>query len=658
MENKIIIHYLWFENYNCFHNQGINLSSKYRFKFDPQKEKVYVEDNSNKFINDFFGENIDVTAIVGENGTGKTSLLRFILSLCKGDYIEHSCVIVCEKNAEYWAGRYYLENDNRKYKKINIDGFNTIEPEINQYNQQRFPFGSNIRFIYLSEVFNERLFGETYDGADNLSLASILYSQSINGKEDRNSKNPVLRYIHRINDWRLNFISNGADFVQQFKIHFPPYIQISFNYDTEAFTKWYIRLNTNKESGLYEENTEKSLRISANKLKKDYLKNNNYTDDNGVFIKNKIAEAIFMNIITSFDFVANMKKTEGQAIIDMMKKMNTSSKNAWKNVYELLLQIDINNEEYNKNLNNKNQKLSEEAVYIPVNANKYIQFMDYFLEFAQDTDKYTYQRYDENTIWIPTDNIETIKEFFNNYKQCVEIVDFLSFSWGLSSGETLLLNQFGKLMSKLKRNSNGKYYLPSDVNSESPAENAIIMLDEVEVAFHPEWQRAYFDALLSFIRKNIADQGTHVQIIIATHSPIILSDIPKQNTVFLKRNEKGTETVDNPETFAANIFSLYQNAFFLDEAGIGCFSEKKLCELIDEIHQLYGDDKTHSAHKKEEVTKKIYCIGDPYIRHKFEMEYQYEVESAEGAKIALEKRIKDVEVQLNELKQQRNKLGE
>ncbi len=289
---------------------------------------------------------------------------------------------------------------------------------------------------------------------------------------------------------------------------------------TEAFTKWYIRLNTNKESGLYEENTEKSLRISANKLKKDYLKNNNYTDDNGVFIKNKIAEAIFMNIITSFDFVANMKKTEGQAIIDMMEKMNTSSKNAWENVYELLLQIDINNEEYNKNLNNKNQKLSEEAVYIPVYANKYIQFMDYFSEFAQDTDKYTYQRYDGNMIWIPTNKIETIKEFFNNYKQCVQIVDFLSFSWGLSSGETLLLNQFGKLMSRLKKSSDDKYYLPSDVNSDFPAENAVIMLDEAEVAFHPEWQRAYFDAFLSFIRKNIADQGTHVQIIIATHSPM------------------------------------------------------------------------------------------------------------------------------------------
>lgn len=358
-----------------------------------------------------------------------------------------------------------------------------------------------------------------------------------------------------------------------------------------------------------------------------------------------------MNIITSFDFATNMgKKKEEQVIIEMIEKMDTSSRYAWENVYDWLVQIQ----------NNK-------AVYIYVNAEAYIEYMNYFSEFVKDTGKYEKYYFAEG-IRISTNKIETIKEFFNKYKQCVEIVDFLSFSWGLSSGENLLLNQFGKLMHILEKNANGKYYLPSNVNPTIPANNTIILLDEAEVAFHPERQRIYFDAFLNFINENIAKQGTHVQIIIATHSPIILSDIPKQNTVFLKKpeekgekkDEKGTKSVDNPETFAANIFSLYQNAFFLGESEIGCFAEKKLCDLIDEIHQLYDD--TTSARptqkQKEEIIKKIKCIGDPYIRHKFEMEYQYEVEKAEGARIALEKRINDMEAQLKELKLQRNKLGE
>ena len=215
-------------------------------------------------------------------------------------------MIVGEINNKFWAVGYYLKNNQIEYKKIDIDGVDIFEPAINQYDQQRFPFGKITRSIYLSEVFSESLFGKTYAGADDLSLASILYSQSINGDEDRSTTNPVARYIHRINDWQLNFIATGADFVQQFKILYPPQIQISFNYDTEAFTRWYISLNTNKKE--YKENTDKALLFSANKLKKDFLQRDVYTDNNCVFIKDKIAEAIFMNIITSFDFVANMKK--------------------------------------------------------------------------------------------------------------------------------------------------------------------------------------------------------------------------------------------------------------------------------------------------------------------------------------------------------------
>lgn len=194
MENKIIIHYIWFENYSCFHNQGINLSSKYKFKFDPDNGKVYMEDNSCKFIDDFFEKNIDVTAIVGENGTGKTSFLRFILSLSNGDVIQYPCVIVCEQDAEYWAGRYYVKNQ-LAYKKIEITGFNNIEPQIKQYNQQRFPYGSNIRFIYLSEIFSSASFSKSFEGGDDLSVASILYNLSMYDENEKHTKNPVVKYI-------------------------------------------------------------------------------------------------------------------------------------------------------------------------------------------------------------------------------------------------------------------------------------------------------------------------------------------------------------------------------------------------------------------------------------------------------------------------------
>ena len=76
----IRLHYIWFKDNNTFFNQGINFSSKYNFSYDSVSGKLKVTDPLNeKYVDDFFGNSIDVTAIVGQNGVGKTSLLRFVL---------------------------------------------------------------------------------------------------------------------------------------------------------------------------------------------------------------------------------------------------------------------------------------------------------------------------------------------------------------------------------------------------------------------------------------------------------------------------------------------------------------------------------------------------------------------------------------------------
>ena len=59
---KIIIHYIWFEDNIRYKNQGINFSTKYRFLFDLEEKKIYVHDNSTEYIDHFFGYNIDLTA--------------------------------------------------------------------------------------------------------------------------------------------------------------------------------------------------------------------------------------------------------------------------------------------------------------------------------------------------------------------------------------------------------------------------------------------------------------------------------------------------------------------------------------------------------------------------------------------------------------------
>lgn len=226
-------------------------------------------------------------------------------------------------------------------------------------------------------------------------------------------------------------------------------------------------------------------------------------------------------------------------------------------------------------------------------------------------------------------------------------------------------------MHLLKKNPNGSFYLPEDQSSTVPAQNAVIMLDEAEVAFHPEWQRIYFEQFLNFVKKNISRSGTHVQIIIATHSPIMLSDIPRQNTLLLKKDGAGKmipkKSEECKETFAANIFSLYQNSFFIDDTGIGAFAKNRLEDIVKAIHKnnqkktKVNDTELMECSDKE-LMKYIETVGDVYLRAKLKQEFfmyhDMDKKTKEDNKVALmraELRQKDDELakknkELEELK--------
>lgn len=654
-EMPIRLHYVWFKDNNTFFNQGINFSSKYNFSYDygdsgSTKLKVTGPKND-KYVDDFFGNNIDVTAIVGQNGTGKTTLLKFIQSLRSG-VIYEDCVIVCERASKFFAFKYSSDGSTPTRLTIEWNNIaNIVEIDTNQ-EEPIFNFKKDIRFIYMTEMFNMSQYEASRPGisiGDDMSFAAVLYRQSEYGDEEKHTINPVTRYIHRITDWQLDFISNGAKFVEKFNITYPKVLTIKPNYDTFAFEKLYmavkgkvqgkIRQSSNNE---YDNEYDKEAII----LSKKWFG----TSEN---IKDEYAKAIIMNIISSCEYYTDASYPKRKNLYDRLERCYSSGLGTWASTKEFLRVTNTENNEHN----DRNTK-DKSRFYI--NAKPYIEFMKYLENFFEGRNPNRYILFDIN---IPTSGMSIIYDFVKEYRKCVLIVDFLSFSWGLSSGENLLLNQFGKLMHLFRKDNNG-YFLPADINSVIPAKNAIIMLDEAEVAFHPEWQRRYFNAFLTFINQNIAKHGTHVQIIIATHSPIILSDIPKQNTVFLKcdNETKRTTCIESEETFASNIFSLYNNAFFMDESEVGAFAEEKLCKIVKAIHSLFEEPRIVSDTDHKKVRNQIALIGDPYIRSKFEKEYQYckDIYDSDRPDIKkdLDEEIAVKERELETLRRRREELGE
>lgn len=137
---------------------------------------------------------------------------------------------------------------------------------------------------------------------------------------------------------------------------------------------------------------------------------------------------------------------------------------------------------------------------------------------------------------------------------------------------------------------------------------------------HPKWQRILINRLVNDIGE-VLGKNNKIQIIFTTHSPIILSDIPKANILFL-RNEQGKCIVENNEehkqTFGNNVHTLFLDSFFLNAEGtIGEYAEKKINDAIQMLRK--GKISETSA---IEIKNVIECVGDPLINKKLMILYK------------------------------------
>lgn len=176
----------------------------------------------------------------------------------------------------------------------------------------------------------------------------------------------------------------------------------------------------------------------------------------------------------------------------------------------------------------------------------------------------------------------------------------------LSSGERQLIY----LMSTLA-------YHAVNIDSVPKVENRVkyerlnLVMDEVEICFHPEYQRIFVNRLINMLKRMRFNEKFDINVIITTHSPFVLSDIPVENILCLWRGEphKGAEVLDR--TFCANVYDLLANQFFMKEF-VGEFAHEKLDELIKKVNQ--NGELTKEAY--DQLKTEISRIGDEFIREK------------------------------------------
>ena len=637
------LQYIWVEKYMCLEDFETNFTNRVIFHYDKNKRMIISVKENENYVNDYLSENMSLSCIVGRNGTGKTTILRLIKEILGG--VNRNCIVITYNGHDYDCWHYLSINDTDNRALSSNYKFSTFLNLADQVKKEiqrrgtpqkyksilnpicRFPMQST-RVIFCSNSYSQIYYHHS-TGTDDLVPPSMIF-------DNKDPDNGVIKdplnsfYLNQFN-LQLNLITELETNIEEFSIRFPPYVKADLIYEEEQYNIW------------FEEYTKKI----EPQIKKEYkLLFNNFIAHRNDSLMNTfmdhIGEAIFYNMIYEISHTfPKITAAEFNSFIEHIKECNENS------AYENLIRFLVDNPFWE----------SESNKMLFLNRQKYLDFLLYFKELTKinydDTSPLYFPILSGNASFIipvnkdipskdaffPKAYIHTdIKDFFLHYKEIASLQSFIHFSWGLSDGEQALLDLYSRLFSLSKRKTTtDKFQLIKSTNNDEPEKNAILLLDEIDNSLHPDWQRKIINSLISFVHEIY--QGTNLQIIITSHSPIILSDIPKQNTVFLQIEGAShkTVTVESNETFAANIYSLYKNSFFFDESMIGAFAEKKLKELAKEIQA--------ATESSTSIENRINMIGDIYIRRQF-WEIYHKNTGTESEEQILQKRIRELELEL------------
>lgn len=151
-----------------------------------------------------------------------------------------------------------------------------------------------------------------------------------------------------------------------------------------------------------------------------------------------------------------------------------------------------------------------------------------------------------------------------------------------------------------------------------------IVLDEIEVCFHPEYQRMFINRLLEIlIDKLHLNEAFGIHILTTTHSPFILSDIPSELISYMEKGHQLTpqelEERKIRKPMAGNISELLHQSFFLHDGFIGEYARRKILSLVKYLKEGdAGDDHWD----RQQAKLFIEGINEPFISKQLTMLYE------------------------------------
>ena len=621
---------LWVDDYKNLKDTFVNLSPKHKCEHTYKGNQLYLEISKK---NDYFSilpDNINLMAIIGENGCGKSSIMDSLLQILKNqtasypgkyclvmrinnDYIytksenislESNISIreqIIETNNGMSVGdicrvlsfKPFMENNFLKdYNKfLNIyDDRTKIQDQINNYfvydrfdeSTVAFEIASTIKYYTGLEVFNGKYknilfdkFGWELNLKDCYNHIVLRLRKYINGEYS-----DVFPLCFPIVLHSKSIISEFFELINKI-VYFKgeKYIWKISAFNPEEILNDITFLCAICEFIFYMDYVEKALKDHFSDEFKNNIKNNDKLGEIE-HKKTRLIEEIFNNIL-------NNTKNETPNKIEILERLQKTI-NSTDFEYNKYIKIPENVKNYYNNEFSKQKALVQNPKTLINLLKEYFDLCDYTYklkpEYLLSIEKYFKKDFIENT------NLRGID--INSYKDCKavkRICDVLPETFTqhylhvnlykqsdkkqyysfkeMSTGEQRLLKFFADLL----------YCNPRDV----------YLIDELDMSWHPEWQRKMIYSLVQIFNNNKFLQNT-VNIVIATHSPIPVSDLPLDNIIMLKKSSEDNccrVYEETNSTFGANIHTLFAKQFFLENT-IGYFAEMKINSIIEKLTEL------------------------------------------------------------------------
>jgi predicted ATP-dependent endonuclease of OLD family len=583
----MILEFLWIKNFRVLQEIGFNFSSKYIFDYDKDNKTLKRKLNKN-YIDSFFGHHVtEVTALIGENGVGKSTLFEFILrnlaNFGDGGALEYndSDFVAVYSNIIFVTNVELLSN----VKELEESGYR-IEEYINTASLFVRLFETDYKlhkYVYYSNVFDYKREYETSFFVD-VSTNHLLIEDSVNSEQQIK----LFMFVNAELKRQIDFISSTK--------YLPP-----FKLPNELI-----------------------INISKNVYKYKMLIDNAVLEKEGLNNVNALLKREFPH--QPHEYVTWL------LFLNLIK---------YRSIIKKELYLDILPEKLLNLYKNNLKEIDEYTHETQIELRKIKKVIDNYWSLlgTQRISFHTLETGDILQYVISEDNTEFFG-FINSINDLMSTDTFLYYSWlGLSSGEKAYLSLLGRM-------KEAEMKLESE---EFKRDFITILIDECDLYMHPAWQRDLFNVLHIMLPRIF--EGKKLQLIMSSHSPFIVSDLPNSNIIFLMKDLKDKDNPSsifqcrieenfNKTTFGSNIHNLFIDSFFMSKGLIGEFAKSKIFELLKELENT----KLPSEEEIRDLKKKINIIGEPMIRQKL-----FEVLYIKIANDDLRKRHEFLENELTEL---------